>query len=150
MAKRHVVPGEVVRKTLRERGVDSVNLATQFAAVNGITPSRVVAIVRGKRATVPFDHAEEIALALGVAPEIWETDWAEWALPVDVEALLRGGQVTVDELFSSPGRGLCQGDRVVHETGRLGTLRRFRGLACEVAFDDGRELVIPQRRLRPL
>lgn len=77
MAQKSFVPGEVVRRTLILRGVNSVNVATQWAGMNGITPSSVVSIVRGKRERVDWRVADAIASALQ-APELWYTEWADW------------------------------------------------------------------------
>jgi hypothetical protein len=162
----HFVPGGAVRATFASKGIDSVNTATEWAAVHGIVPARIIAIVRGRREGlarermdgtryfdppgVAFKDADEIALALGM-PELWSTDWAEWALPVDVERLIRNDELSHEELFSRDDpRPAAPGDRVVHATGRFGTVDQYVGLALQVSFDDGRVLVIPARKLRLL
>jgi plasmid maintenance system antidote protein VapI len=82
---RHTVPGELVREALREAGVWSVSTAEEWGATQGITPSAVVAIQRGKRANVAFQLADDIAVALGIAPMVWYNEWAEWYYPPDEE-----------------------------------------------------------------
>lgn len=133
MAKKiqHVVPGEVVRATLADRGVNSVNLATQWAATHGITPSRIVAIVRGKRERVPFAQADEIATALGM-PELWRMDWAQWAAPPIPE----GAEVRIVRIAKFIGLA-GDGGAIVEMGGRevVVPLRTVEARACAGKID---------------
>jgi hypothetical protein len=143
---KHVVPGHAVRETLAAKGVDSVNTATEWAAVNGRMDGTPYFDPPG----ISFKDADEIALALGL-PELWSTDWAEWALPVDLERLIARGELQFEELFTrEDARPPLPGDRVVHLAGRRGVVDRHVGLAAQVSFDDGRCLVVPARKLRLL